>query len=90
MRRSPDRILRLVSFGLGALTALFAAVELANTAAPEVPVEPSAGDDPLQEELTRCRTMTPEDMNTDTTCRAAWAEHRRRFLGLPADNTEEE
>ncbi|WP_084399550.1 putative entry exclusion protein TrbK-alt [Henriciella aquimarina] len=90
MRGSPVQILRLIAFGLGALAALFAAVELANTAAPEVPVEPSAGDDPLQEELARCRTITPEDLDTDLTCRAAWAEHRRHFLGLPADNTEEE
>lgn len=90
MRRSPDQILRLIAFGLGGLAALFAATELANTVAPEAPVEPSAGDDPLQEELARCRTMTPEDLDTDTVCRAAWAEHRRRFLGLPADNTEEE
>ncbi|QPC42759.1 putative entry exclusion protein TrbK-alt [Kaustia mangrovi] len=90
MRRSPDHILRLIALGLGGLAALFAAVELANTIAPEAPVEPSAGEDPLQEELARCRTMTPEDLDTDTVCRAAWAEHRRRFLGLPADNTEEE
>ena len=90
MRRSPDHILRLIAFGLGGLAALFAAVELANTAAPEAPVERSVGDDPLQEELARCRTITPEDLDTDTACRAAWAKHRRRFLGLPADQTEEE
>ncbi|WP_338446967.1 putative entry exclusion protein TrbK-alt [Pelagerythrobacter marensis] len=90
MRNSPDHILRHIAFGLGGLAALFAAVELATTAAPEAPVEPSAGDDPLQEELARCRTITPENLDTDTTCRAAWTEHRRRFLGLPADRTEED
>ena len=90
MRGSPDHILRLIAFGLGGLAALFAAVELANTAVLEAPVEPSAGGDPLQEELARCRTMTPEDLDTDTACRAAWAEHRRRFLGLPNDNPEKE
>lgn len=90
MRSSPAHILRLIAFGLGALAALFAAVELANTVALEAPVEPSTGDDPLQEELARCRAITPEDLDTDTACRAAWAEHRRRFLGLPADIPEEE
>ncbi|MDF0601642.1 putative entry exclusion protein TrbK-alt [Psychromarinibacter sp. C21-152] len=90
MRRSPDHILRLVAFGLAAIAALFAAVELANTVTPQAPLEPSAGDDPLQAELSRCRTMTPEDMNTDTTCRAAWAEQRRRFLGLSSRDPEKE
>ena len=71
MRGSPDQILRLIAFGLGALAALFAAIALANNAAPEAPV-------------------TPEDLDTDTACRAAWAEHRRRFLGLPGDNSEKE
>ena len=90
MRSSAGQTLRFIAFGLGALAALFAAIELANNAAPEAPVEPSVGDDPLQEELARCRTMTPEDLDTDTACRAAWAEHRRRFLGLPGDNSEKE
>lgn len=86
MRRSPDQILRLVAFGLGALAALFAAVELANTVTPETPSVPPVTDDPLQAELSRCRTMTPEELETDTTCHAAWAEQRRRFLGLPGDD----
>lgn len=90
MRRSPDQILRLVAFGLGALAALFAAVELANTVTPETPSVPPVTDDPLQAELSRCRTMTPEELETDTTCHAAWAEQRRRFLGLPGDDPEKE
>jgi len=47
-------------------------------------------DDTLQAELVRCRTVTPEELETDTTCHAAWAEQRRRFLGLPGDNSEKE
>ncbi len=87
MRRSLDQILRLIAFGLGALATLFAAAELANTVTPPAP---SAGDNPLQAELARCRSTTPEDLDTDTACRAAWAEHRRRFLGLSSENLEKE
>lgn len=90
MRSSPDQTLRLVAFGLGALAALFAAAELMNTVTPPAPLEPSAGDDPLQAELARCRTMTPEDLDADTACSAAWAEHRHRFLGLSSENAEKE
>lgn len=86
MRRSPDQILRLVAFGLGTLAALFTAAELANTVTPPAPLEPSASDDPLQAELARCRSITPEDLDTDTACRAARGEHRRRFLRLSSDN----
>ncbi|KCZ51262.1 putative entry exclusion protein TrbK-alt [Hyphomonas pacifica] len=90
MRSSPDQILRLVAFGLGALSALFAAVELENTVAPETPAVSPVTHDPLQAELVRCRSITPEDLDTDTACRAAWAEHRRRFLGLSSGNPEKE
>lgn len=90
MRRSPDQILRLIAFGLGALATLFAAAELAKTVTPQAPLEPSADDDPLQVELARCRSITPEDLDTDTACPAAWAEHRRRFLGLSGENPEKE
>ncbi|AZU04087.1 hypothetical protein X907_1555 [Glycocaulis alkaliphilus] len=45
---------------------------------------------PLQAELSRCRTVTPEELEIDTMCRAAWAEQRRRFLGLPGDDPEKE
>lgn len=90
MRHSPDQILRLVAFGLGALAAFFAAAELANTVMPQAPLEPSAGDDPLQAELARCLSITPEELETDMSCRAAWAEHRRRFLGLSSDSPEKE
>lgn len=90
MRRSSDQILRLVAFGLGALAALFAAVELANTVAPEPQAVSPVTDDPLQAELVRCRSITPEDLETDTACRTAWAEHRRRFLGLSSNNPEKE
>ena len=90
MRRSPDQIIRLVAIALGGLAALFAAVELANTVTPETPSVPPVTNNPLQAELSRCRTLTPEKLETDTMCRAAWAEHRRRFLGLPSNDPEKE
>ncbi|MFZ5610301.1 MAG: putative entry exclusion protein TrbK-alt [Pseudomonadota bacterium] len=90
MRSSPDQIIRFIAIALGGLAALFAAVELANTVAPEKPASPSASNDPLLAELSRCRTLTPEELETDTTCRAAWAEQRRRFLGLSGDDPEKE
>ncbi len=90
MRSSAGQTLRFIAFGLGALAALFAATELANTVTPSAPLEPSAGDDPLQAELARCRSITPADLEMDTACSAAWAEHRRRFLGLSSENPEKE
>ena len=90
MRSSSDQIIRLVAIALGGLAALFAAVELANTVTPETLAKPSASHDPLKAELSRCRTLTPEKLETDTMCRAAWAEHRRRFLGLPSNDPEKE
>ncbi|WP_084417743.1 putative entry exclusion protein TrbK-alt [Henriciella litoralis] len=90
MRSSPDQIIRPVAIALGGLAALFAAVELANTVTPETPSVPPVTNNPLQAELSRCRTVTPEELEIDTTCRAAWAEQRRRFLGLPGDDPEKE
>lgn len=90
MRNSPDQIIRPVAIALGGLAALFAAVELANTVTPETPSVPPVTNNPLQAELSRCRTVTPEELEIDTMCRAAWAEQRRRFLGLPGDDSEKE
>jgi conjugative transfer region protein TrbK len=36
--------------------------------------------DPLSTDLMRCRTVTPEQLAVDDTCRRAWAENRRRFF----------
>jgi|TARA_R100001244_G_scaffold75420_1_gene60126 conjugative transfer region protein TrbK len=90
VRNSPDQIIRPVAIALGGLAALFAAVELANTVTPETPSVPPVTNNPLQAELSRCRTVTPEELEIDTMCRAAWAEQRRRFLGLPGDDPEKE
>jgi len=36
--------------------------------------------DPLSVDLMRCRTVTPEQLAIDDTCRRVWAEIRRRFF----------
>lgn len=90
MRGSPDQFLRLAALGLGALAALFGAAELVSTATAERPSESAMRENSLHAELATCRTMTPEDLDTDTVCRAAWAEQRHRFLGFPADKPEEQ
>lgn len=90
MRSRPDRVLKLIAFAMGGLVLLMAAMELGK-AVPDktgTSVMPVA-DDPLRAELARCRDLTPDDLPTDTACRAAWAENRRRFFRAPADAPEE-
>lgn len=90
MRSRPDRVLTLIAIAMGGLVLLMAAVELGKAVREDVaaPVMPAA-DDPLRAELTRCRSLTPEELATDNGCRAAWAENRRRFFSAPADAPEE-
>jgi conjugative transfer region protein TrbK len=45
----------------------------------EVESRPVAAD-PLAADLARCRTVTPEQLAADDTCRRVWAENRRRFF----------
>ena len=85
MRAGPAQILRLIAFGLGALAAIAAALEFADTLAPERPAPPTVAADPLAAELARCRTLGLEEAAGDTACRRAWAENRRRFFGPSAD-----
>jgi conjugative transfer region protein TrbK len=89
LRTGPDTVLKLIAFAMGRLVLLMAAIELKTA----LTLEESASverrtDDPLRRELARCRTLTPEQFETDTTCRAAWAENRRRFFGQPSDGPE--
>jgi conjugative transfer region protein TrbK len=90
MRSRPDRVLKLIAFAMGGLVLLVAAMELGKAVREDVaaPVMPAA-DDPLRAELARCRSLTPEELATETACRAAWAENRRRFFSAPADAPEE-
>jgi conjugative transfer region protein TrbK len=86
MRGGPDRVLKLIACLMGGLVLLMAAMEFGKALREDMgtTVMPAA-DDPLRAELARCRALTPEDLATDTDCRAAWAENRRRFFAAPAD-----
>jgi conjugative transfer region protein TrbK len=90
MRGDADRVLTLIACLLGGLVLLMAAMELGKAVREDVaePFMPAA-DDPLRAELARCRSLTPEELATETACRAAWAENRRRFFIAPADAPEE-
>jgi len=89
MRTGPDTVLKLIAFAMGGLVLLMAAIELKTALTLEEPASVKRRiDDPLRRELARCRTLTPEQFETDTTCRAAWAENRRRFFGQPSDGPE--
>lgn len=43
-----------------------------------------AAADPLASDLARCRTVTPEQLAADDSCRRVWAESRRRFFAPSA------
>lgn len=64
---------------LGGVMLMVAIIAVLRPAA-EPPVRPttiSNRPDPIRAELARCRTITGPDAG----CEAAWAAHRRRFLG---------
>lgn len=80
MTMGPAPILRGIAFGIGGIAVLMAALELADSVAPER--ESGAKiDDPGRAELQRCRTLAPEEVSVDIACREAWTENRRRFFG---------
>ncbi|WP_119681848.1 putative entry exclusion protein TrbK-alt [Indioceanicola profundi] len=81
--------LAAVIFVAVALTAT--AVEMARDEEPVVPASSvRAAEDaalsPLRAELTRCQEMG-EAAARNPACLSAWAEHRRRFLGLEAGSS---
>lgn len=82
MAAGPNHFLRLIAFILGGLAALAAAFEFRDAVTPEqMPASVSESvDDPLRATLWRCRTLAMEEVGTDTVCREAWAENRRRFF----------
>ena len=87
MARDPQILLRTVALIAAALAA---AVQVDRESASERSVNAPPTDEPLRAELERCRTITPEDLATDTVCQAAWAENRRRFFTPASDGREEE
>jgi len=89
MAHDPQILLRAVAIIALIAAALAAAVQFDRESATERSADTPSTDDPLRVELERCRTITPEDLATDTACQAAWAENRRRFFA-PASNDREE
>jgi conjugative transfer region protein TrbK len=103
----PRRLARLTAFVVVLLAVATAAVQIrrGDGLAPAVPPSPVTASDPLADELTRCRTITPGEFMADQACERAWAENGRRFFtpgksssqpppldmfpGLPTDTTKD-
>ena len=83
MRIGGQTLLRIAAGAFVAAVIVLAAIE-ANRAPDqaETPVRSAVPPaDPLTAEVSRCATMGEAALE-DEACRRAWAEHRRRFLGL--------
>lgn len=92
MKLTAETTLKGIAIALGAIAALMAAMELQRALEEERAAEPAAvvSDDPLREVLQRCRSLTPEALEADTECKAAWEENRRRFFGTSTNDPERE
>ncbi|WP_299631933.1 putative entry exclusion protein TrbK-alt [uncultured Roseobacter sp.] len=92
MKLIAETTLKGIAIAMGAGAALIVAVEFQTALETEHAKRPAAvvPDDPLRATLQRCRTLTPEELETDTTCQAAWEENRRRFFGLTSDDQDAE
>ncbi|WP_300057453.1 putative entry exclusion protein TrbK-alt [uncultured Roseobacter sp.] len=92
MKLTAETTLKGIAIALGAIAALMAAMELQRALEEERAAEPVAvvSDDPLREVLQRCRSLTPEALDADTECKAAWEENRRRFFGTSSNASETE
>ncbi|QBF31823.1 putative entry exclusion protein TrbK-alt [Thalassococcus sp. S3] len=91
MKLTAETTLKGIAIAMGTIAVLMVAMEF-QTALEEERAEAPAvvSDDPLRATLQRCRTLTPEALETDTTCQAAWEENRRRFFGLASNDSEGE
>ncbi|MEM9812349.1 MAG: putative entry exclusion protein TrbK-alt [Pseudomonadota bacterium] len=78
--------MRLIAFGMAAIVIAMGAIELQRALEEETADRPAVvSDDPLRATLQRCRALTPEALQADTECQAAWAENRRRFFRADPD-----
>lgn len=80
------RLFRLAAAGFVLLAIALTALQLARPAPPAPPAWTPRPSQPVQApapELARCQALG-EAGARDAGCLAAWAETRRRFLGLPA------
>ena len=92
MKLSAEITLKAIAITLGAIAAFMAAIEFQRALEEEHSAESSAvvSDGPLRETLQRCRSLTPEALEADTECQAAWEENRRRFFGTSTNDPETE
>ncbi|GMN13027.1 MULTISPECIES: putative entry exclusion protein TrbK-alt [Pseudomonadota] len=91
MKLTAETTLKAIAIALGAIAALMAAMELQRALEVERMERPAVvSDDPLRETLQHCRSLTPEALEADTECQAAWEENRRRFFGTSTDNSDPE
>lgn len=92
MKLTAETTLKGIAIAMGAIAALMAAMELQRALEEEGAAEPAAvvSDDPLRETLQRCRSLTPEALEADTECQAAWEENRRRFFDTSTNNSDAE
>jgi conjugative transfer region protein TrbK len=92
MKLTAETTLKGIAIIMGAGAALMAMIELQRALEEDIAGQPASlvADDPLKRELQRCRTLTPEALEADTACQAAWAENRRRFFGVPSDDQDTE
>ncbi|MEM9840347.1 MAG: putative entry exclusion protein TrbK-alt [Pseudomonadota bacterium] len=92
MKLTAETTLRGIAIALGAVAALMAAMELQRALEDERAAKPTTvvSDDPLRKTLRRCRSLTPEALEADIECQAAWEENRRRFFGTSTDNSDTE
>ena len=92
MKLTAETTLKGIAIALGAIAALLAAMELQRALEDERATEPETvvSDDPLRVTLQRCRSLTPEALEDDTECQAAWEENRRRFFGTSTNDPETE
>lgn len=73
-------LVRMTAVALVLMAVAVALVQFQDDSSPTA-VEPRpAAVDSLASELARCRTVTPEQLAADDTCRRVWAESRRRFF----------
>lgn len=87
MKLTAETTLKGIAIAMGAIAALMAATELQHVLNEEAEHRPAVvAEDPLRQTLQRCRTLTPEELEADTECQAAWAENRRRFFNTPSDD----
>ena len=74
-------LLRFAATAVIVAIAVIVIGEVSRTRKTSHTVAPAAKtNDPLVEELARCREVTPEQLAADDTCRRIWAENRRRFF----------